>query len=73
MEPRGFLLELWNAAIAAVTVGDAFVRCLPPRPRGKIIVVGAGKAAAAMAVAVARHYGPPIGGVVVTRGSTRGS
>jgi len=67
MEPRAFLIELWNAAIAAVSVGDNFVRRLPRRPRGKLVVVGAGKAAAAMAVAVARHYGPSISGVVVTR------
>ncbi|HUJ46778.1 MAG TPA: glycerate-2-kinase family protein, partial [Rhizomicrobium sp.] len=67
MEPRAFLLELWNAAVGAVSVGDNFVRCLPPPSSGRIVVVGAGKAAAAMAVTVARHYGPSIGGVVVTR------
>jgi hydroxypyruvate reductase len=67
MEPRAFLLELWNAAIAAVSVGDAFARHLPPRPAGRLVVVSAGKAAAAMAVAVAQHYGAAASGVVVTR------
>ncbi|HEY4116109.1 MAG TPA: DUF4147 domain-containing protein [Rhizomicrobium sp.] len=69
MEPREFLLELWNAAIRAVSVGDGFARHLPLHPAGRLVVVGAGKAAAAMAAAVARHYGPSVSGVVVTRES----
>jgi glycerate 2-kinase len=45
--------------------------CLPPHlpapPRGRTVVVGAGKAAAAMALAVERHWPGPLGGLVVTR------
>jgi hydroxypyruvate reductase len=40
---------------------------LPPRPKGRTIVVGAGKAAASMAAAVEAHWNGPIEGLVVTR------
>jgi glycerate 2-kinase len=63
---RAFLLSLWNAAIGAVSagrLGDHF----PARPKGRIVVVGAGKAAGAMAVEAARHYGEAVQGAVVTR------
>jgi glycerate 2-kinase len=66
-EPRDFLLSLWNAAVAAASVGASFRALLPPPPRGRIVVVGAGKAAAAMAAAAASVYGPDVEGVVVTR------
>jgi len=67
MHPRTILLELWNAALEAVSVGPAFEELLPVRASGRTIVVGAGKAAAAMAVAAARVYGPDVHGAVVTR------
>ena len=40
---------------------------LPPPPKGRTVVVGAGKAAAAMARAVEDHWPGPLGGLVVTR------
>src|SRR5207237_3752929 len=40
---------------------------LPAPPRGRTIVVGAGKAAAAMAAAVERNWAGPLEGLVVTR------
>ncbi|MGD0193053.1 MAG: glycerate kinase [Rhizomicrobium sp.] len=67
IDARPFLLELWRAAIDAVTVGDGFTRFLPGRASGRTIVIGAGKAAAAMAAAAVEYYGPNIDGVVVTR------
>ena len=46
-------------------------RCLPPHlpqpPKGRTVVVGAGKAAAAMAHTVEAHWPAPLTGVVVTR------
>ncbi|GHA43055.1 hydroxypyruvate reductase [Amylibacter ulvae] len=39
---------------------------LPPRPAGRLIVIGAGKASARMAEAVEQHYGP-CEGLVITR------
>lgn len=40
---------------------------LPERPKGRTVVVGAGKAAAAMAQSVERHWDGPLEGLVVTR------
>jgi hydroxypyruvate reductase len=66
--PRALLRAMFDAAVAAA---DPLV-CLPPhlprdRPRGRTVVVGAGKAAAAMAQAVERHWDGPLSGLVVTR------
>jgi glycerate 2-kinase len=58
---------MFDAAINAA----APALCLPPHlpavPKGRTIVVGAGKAAAAMAVAVEAHWRGPLEGLVVTR------
>ena len=40
---------------------------LPPRPKGRTIVIGAGKASAAMARALEDHWSGPLEGLVVTR------
>ncbi len=51
-DPRGFVRGLFDIAVAAA---DPLVRVpefLPPAPRGRVIVVGAGKASARMAQAV---------------------
>ena len=65
--PRTLLLEFFHAAVAAVDPAQAIGAHLPPAPRGRIVVVGAGKAAARMAQAVERHYGSKVEGLVVTR------
>jgi glycerate 2-kinase len=65
--PRALLRQMLEAALAACNPG----LCVPPRlpvaPRGRTVVVGAGKAAAAMARAVEQHWSGPLGGLVVTR------
>jgi glycerate 2-kinase len=65
--PLLVLDRMFQAALAACDPS----RCLPPHlpapPKGRTIVVGAGKAAAAMARAVEAHYPAPVGGLVVTR------
>ena len=67
-EPKGVLRRLLSAALAAADPAELTPRHLPPRPRGRIIVVGAGKAAAAMARATDTHYADaPLSGAVVTR------
>ncbi len=40
---------------------------LPPPPRGRTVVIGAGKASAAMARALEAHWPGPLSGLVVTR------
>jgi glycerate 2-kinase len=64
---RKLLAGMWDAAISATSVDGLFRKNLPSRPTGRTVVVGAGKAAAAMAAAVADVYGPTVEGVVVTR------
>ena len=65
--PRSVLRALFDAAVEAA----APARCLPPHlpepPRGRTVVVGAGKAAAAMARAAADHWPAELTGLVVTR------
>ncbi|MBM3482249.1 MAG: glycerate kinase [Alphaproteobacteria bacterium] len=67
---RALLRRMFNATVAAA----AAERCLPPHlptpPKGRTVVIGAGKGAAAMARAVENHWqGPPerLSGLVVTR------
>ncbi len=54
---RALLLELYDAAVAAAHPDTCLQGHLPDVPKdGRLIVVGAGKAAASMAVAAERHY-----------------
>ena len=50
--PKAFLSALFDAAVAAAQPAEAVPQHLPEPPNGRTIVVGAGKAAAAMARAV---------------------
>lgn len=58
---------LFKAAVDAASPGVCVPRHLPVRPKGRTIVIGAGKAAAAMARAVEQAWGGDVEGVVVTR------
>ena len=59
---------MFDEAVAAADPAHAVPAHLPEPPaRGRTVVVGAGKAAAAMARAVERHWQGPIVGLVVTR------
>lgn len=66
-DPRRFLRSLFDAAIAAAQPARCVPPFLPPQPKGRLIVIGAGKASAAMAKAVEAHWQGPLEGVVVTR------
>jgi len=61
-----FLRSLFDAAIAAADPARLLPGRLPPPPAGRTVVVGAGKAAASMAAAVAREWPGPLAGLVVT-------
>jgi hydroxypyruvate reductase len=65
--PRHLLRDLFRIAIETADPARVIPRFLPPPPKGKMIVVGAGKAAASMARAVEGHTTGPIEGLVVTR------
>jgi len=67
-ETRALLRLLFDAAVAAAKPARLIAGRLPPLPQGRTVVVGAGKAAAAMAAAVERLWpGPPdrLSGLVV--------
>ncbi len=65
--PRRVLQDMFMAAVAAADSRQIIAAHLPPSPRGRTVVVGAGKAAAAMAQALEAHWSGPLSGVVVTR------
>jgi glycerate 2-kinase len=65
--PEALLRQMFAAAIAAADPGLRVPAFLPARPKGKTVVIGAGKASAAMAAAVEAHWDGPLEGLVVTR------
>lgn len=66
-DPRAFLRQLFDAAVGAALPTQSIGRHLPPPPKGRTLVVGAGKGAAAMARAVEEVWQGPLSGLVVTR------
>jgi hydroxypyruvate reductase len=66
LDPGRLLREAFVAAIDAASPARCVPPALPVRPSGRTIVVGAGKAAAAMARAVEQHWQGDLGGTVVT-------
>ena len=67
--PREFLRALYDAAVARALPAHNTAAFLPPPPRGRTLVIGAGKAGGAMAAAVDALWprAAPISGLVVTR------
>lgn len=65
--PQDLLRLLMEAAINAASPTSCVPPHLPPPPKGRTVVIGAGKAAAAMAAAVEQHWQGPISGLVITR------
>lgn len=66
-DARALLRAMFEAAIAAAQPAICVPPHLPDPPRGRLIVIGAGKASAAMAQAVETHWAGPLEGLVVTR------
>ncbi len=66
-KPRDLLRAMFDAAIAAAQPALCVPRFLPDPPKGRLVVIGAGKASAAMARAVEDHWPGPLSGLVVTR------
>ncbi|PHM20757.1 MAG: glycerate kinase [Curvibacter sp. PD_MW3] len=68
-QPREFLTHLYEAAVRRALPLHNTAAFLPPPPKGRTIVIGAGKAAGAMAQAVEALWplDAPLSGVVVTR------
>jgi hydroxypyruvate reductase len=68
-QPRAFLRALYDAAVQRALPAHTLGRHLPPLPKGRTVVVGAGKAGGAMAAAVDALWpqGAPLSGLVITR------
>lgn len=65
---RSALRRIFDAAVKSARPDDAVLKHLPIKPRGRCVVVGAGKASAAMAAALdAAWPDVDVSGVVVTR------
>ncbi|MER2626130.1 MAG: glycerate kinase [Accumulibacter sp.] len=66
-EARSLLRKMFEAATAAAQPAQCVPQHLPEPPRGRLIVIGAGKASAAMARALEETWSGELSGVVVTR------
>nr|MBP7423271.1 glycerate-2-kinase family protein [Sulfuritalea sp.] len=70
LHQRALLRDLFDAAVGAADPAHCLAPWLPDPPKGRTVVVGAGKGAAAMARAVETHWRGDVGqlsGIVVTR------
>lgn len=68
-DPRAFLRALYDTAVSRALPADITAAHLPKPPRGRTLVLGAGKAGGAMAEAVDALWpqDAPLSGLVVTR------
>ncbi|ESZ50381.1 glycerate kinase type-2 family protein [Mesorhizobium sp. RSR565B] len=67
LDPKSFLISIFNAAVAAADPERTIRDHLPAKPKGRTIVIGAGKGSAQMAAAFEKVWDGPIEGLVVTR------
>ena len=63
---KALLLQMFDRAVAVADPMRSLAAFLPPKPEGRVVVVGAGKASARMAEAVEAEWGP-CDGLVITR------
>ena len=68
INPGAFLRSLFDTAVASALPENCLGPWIPPRPAGRVIVVGAGKAGASMAAELERHWEDLEGLVIVPYG-----
>ncbi len=66
-QDRDFLADLFAAAVRAADPKEALRAHMPARPKGRVVVIGAGKGSAQLAAAFEELWDGPLTGVVVTR------
>ena len=66
-DDKAFLISLFDEAVRAADPETCLAGHIPARPKGRTIVIGAGKGAAQLAQAFERQFDGPLTGVVVTR------
>ena len=64
---RRFLIDLFHAGVRSADPAECVPPLLPEPPKGRTILVAAGKAAASMARAVEENWSGPLEGIAVTR------
>jgi hydroxypyruvate reductase len=64
---RNLLRSMFDAGVAAAMPDQCVPQNLPQKPKGRTIVVGTGKASAAMAQALEKSWNGPLSGLIVTR------
>ena len=64
-DDQALLRVLFDAAVAAASPAACMPLWLEDRPAGRVIVIGAGKAAASMAAIVEQQWAPPLEGLVI--------
>ncbi|MDX9839394.1 MAG: glycerate kinase, partial [Azoarcus sp.] len=65
--PRELLAAMFAAAVNSAQPEHCIPPHLPAPPKGRTLVIGAGKASAAMAQTLEQHWPGPLDGLVVTR------
>lgn len=65
-DPRSFLVSLFHTAVGTARADRCMEDALPPPVAGRTVVVGAGKAASAMAAVAESRWTGPLEGIVVT-------
>ena len=66
VKPDQFLYELFLTAVKTAKPANCLPKHLPEPPKGRTLVIGAGKASASMAQVVESHWQSPLSGLVVT-------
>ena len=64
---KRFLSDLFNVAISAADPENVIKENLPAKPKGRTVLVGAGKGVAQLASAFEKSWDGPLSGTVVTR------
>ena len=67
LDPKAFLTSIFEAAVAAADPELTIRKHLPAKPKGRTVVIGAGKGSAQMAAAFEKVWDGPIEGLIVTR------
>jgi glycerate 2-kinase len=64
---KALLRSLFDGAVGAAMPSQCVPRFMPEKPKGRTIIIGAGKASAAMAQVFEQHWNAPLEGLIVTR------
>jgi glycerate 2-kinase len=67
MKPEAVLKAMFKAGVDAALPSVCVPAHLPPKPKGRTVIIGAGKASGAMAKALEDAWDGPLDGLVVTR------